>query len=82
MVKGEFITIVRLWSFISTLLLSVVLYVTFLSIFLTEKKAIYVAVNDYGEGLIELIIFSITLFLAFIGYFSLLKDKSIFRSSE
>jgi len=52
MKKGEFITIVRLWGFISTLLMSVVLYVTFLSIFLTEEKAIYVAVNDYGEGLI------------------------------
>ena len=82
MVKREFMTIIRLWSSISTLLMSVVLYVTFLSIFLSEKKAIYVAVNDYGEGLIELIIFSIALFFAFIGYISLLRDKSIFHSSE
>jgi len=82
MKKGEFITIVRLWGFTSTLLMSVVLYVTFLSIFLTEEKAIYVAVNDYGEGLIELILFSIALFLAFIGYISLLRDKRFFRSPE
>jgi len=82
MVKRGFITIIRLWGFVSTLLMSVVLYVTFLFIFLSEKKAIYVTVNDYGEGLIELIIFSIALFLAFIGYFSLLRDKRLFRSSE
>jgi hypothetical protein len=70
MAKGEFTPIVRLWSSIFTLLMSVVLYATFLSIFLTEKKAIYVTVNDYGEGVIELIIFSIALFFAFIGFFS------------
>lgn len=82
MVKREFMTIIRLWGFIFTLLMSVVLYVTFLSIFLSEKKAIYVTVNDYGEAVIELVIFSIALFLAFIGYFSLLRDKRLFRSSE
>ena len=82
MVKERFMTLIRLWGSIFTLLMSVVLYVTFLSIFLSEKKAIYVTVNDYGEGLIELTIFSIALFFAFIGYISLLRDKSIFRSSE
>lgn len=70
MAKGGFTPIVRLWSSIFTLLMSVVLYATFLSIFLTEKKAIYVTINDYGESVIELIIFSIALFFAFIGFFS------------
>ena len=70
MARGEFTPIVRLWSSIFTLLMSVVLYATFLSIFLTEKKAIYVTINDYGESVIELIIFSIALFFAFIGFFS------------
>lgn len=81
MVKEQFMTILKLWGPIFALVMSVVLYVTFLSIFLSEKKAIYVAVNDYGEGLIELIIFSIALFFAFIGYIPLLRDKYMFRSS-
>jgi len=61
--------------------MSVVLYVTFLSIFFTEEKAIYVAIDNFGEGLTELIIFSIALFFAFIGSISLLQDERLFRSS-
>jgi hypothetical protein len=62
--------------------MSVVLYVTFLSIFFTEEKAIYVAINSFGEGVLELILLSIALFFAFIGSVSLLQDKRLFRSSE
>ena len=82
MLKNEFITLIRLWGSISTLFMSIVLYATFLLIFLSENKASYVAINDYGEAVIELVIFSITLFLAFIGCVSLLMDKRIFCSSE
>jgi hypothetical protein len=82
MLRGVVITIARLWCFIFTFLMSVVLYVTFLSIFFTEEKAIYVAINSFGEGVLELILLSIALFFAFIGSVSLLQDKRLFRSPE
>jgi len=61
------------------LLASFVLYITFLFIFFSENKAVYVSVNSFGEAFVELLIFSVALLLALAGCISLLRDFNFSR---
>lgn len=79
-IKEKFRTILKLWCSVCTLLTSFVFYVTFVLIFLAEGKITYVSVNEYGEGLVELMIMSVALSFSLVGFGLLLIDKSILRS--
>ena len=70
----------KLWSCVCTLFTSFMFYATFVLIFLSEGKITYVSVNEYGEGLIELIIMSLALSFALVGSGLLLIDKTILKS--
>ena len=71
--------IIRLWAIIFPLLASFVLYITFLFIFFSKNKAVYVSVNSFGEAFVELLIFSVALLLALAGCISLLRDFNFSR---
>jgi len=72
----------KLWSTVCTLSISFMFYVTFLLIFFSEGKITYVAVNEYGEGLIELVVISLALSFALVGFGLLMVDKAILKSSR
>lgn len=74
--------ILKLWSVIVSLLLSLLLYYIFLLAFFVEEKGVYVTVNDYGEATIEIFIFSIALFLAIVGSLLVLKERKISKAQE
>jgi len=82
MIKDKFRTILKLWSTVCTLSISFMFYVTFLLIFFSEGKITYVAVNEYGEGLIELVVISLALSFALVGFGLLMVDKAILKSSR
>jgi hypothetical protein len=51
-----------------SLTLLAVLYVTFMAALFNGAGAAIITVNDYGEGMVELVVFSLTAILIVAGY--------------
>jgi len=67
-----FKTALKLWGLLSTLSMSILLYMTFIVIF--NHGGAIIVINEFGEGMLELIIISISLVFAFLGCALLIKD--------
>ena len=53
---------------VCNLLLIAVFYMTFIAALLSDSNAVLVTVNDYGEGMIEFVLFTVIITLIVAGY--------------
>ena len=65
-----------------SLALLAVLYVTFITALVSDTGAVLVTVNGYGEGMIELIIFSLAMILIVAGYVCEWRSKNKWQRLE
>jgi len=71
----DFLDLCEIWGYVFGVGMGIVVMITFMGAYLDPEKIAVIAINDYGEANIELVMLAVGMVISIVGWISFMSRR-------